>query len=278
MQASLHQQFVALHQGAAPLLLVNCWDAASARLWQELGASAIATSSAAVAWSRGHADGGALPRAALLDSLRDIVRVTNVPITVDMENGYSDDPQVVAELVADVVGAGAVGINLEDGTGTPAQLAAKIRAIRARLGNTPLFINARTDVYLRKLATGNAAIAMAIERLAQYRAAGADGGFVPLLADIDAAAAIAAKVPLALNVMAMPALPTLTALHKSGVRRISTGPSLFRVGYGAARQATKAFLGGDPASLYASSLDGGTLNGLFAAPRQPDSSESMAIR
>jgi 2-methylisocitrate lyase-like PEP mutase family enzyme len=267
MQANFHQRFVSLHQGAEPLLLTNCWDAASARLWQELGATAIATSSAAVAWSRGYADGGALPRSALLDSLRDIVRVTNVPITVDVENGYSDDPRAVADLVADVVDAGAVGINLEDGTGTPAQLAAKIRAIRARLDKAPLFINARTDVYLRKMAAGDAAVGMTIERLETYRAAGADGGFVPFLADVDAATRIAANVPLALNVMTMPALPSLTALHAAGVRRISTGPFLFRVAYGAAQQAAKAFLGGDPASLYASSLDGGTLNALFTAPR-----------
>ena len=90
---------------------------------------------------------------------------------------------------------------------------------------------------------------------------------MPFLADVDAATRIAAKVPLALNVMTMPALPSLTALHAAGVRRISTGPFLFRVAYGAAQQAAKAFLGGDPSSLYASSLDGGTLNTLFAAPR-----------
>jgi 2-methylisocitrate lyase-like PEP mutase family enzyme len=203
----------------------------------------------------------------LLDSLRDIVRVTSVPITVDVENGYSDDPQAVAELIADVAGAGAIGINLEDGTGTPEQLAAKIRAIRAHLGNASLFINARTDVYLRKMASGDAAIGMTTERLQMYGAAGADGGFVPLLADVDAAARIAAKVPLALNVMTVPALLSLTALHAAGVRRVSTRPFLFRVAYGAAQQAARAFLDGDPALLYASSLEGGTLNGLFSAPR-----------
>ena len=165
---SLHEQFVALHQGPSPLLLANAWDAASARLWQEAGAKAIATTSAAVAWARGYADGGALPREVLLDSLRDVVRVTSVPVTADVEDGYGDDPESVASFIAEVAATGAVGINLEDGGAAPEQLAAKIRAIRARLSGTPLFINARTDVYLRGMATGDAAIAMTIERLRLY--------------------------------------------------------------------------------------------------------------
>lgn len=264
MTASLHARFVALHHGAAPLLLTNAWDAASARLWQELGATAIATSSAAVAWSRGHADGGALPRADLLDALRGIVRVTSVPVTVDLEDGYGDDPGAVAALVAEVVEAGAVGINLEDGEDAPERLVAKIRAIRARLAGTPLFINARTDVYLRGFATGEAAISATVERLAMYREAGADGGFVPGLADAEAAAAIAARVPLALNVMTVPGLPPIAALQAAGVRRISTGPALFKVAFGAAQDAARAFLGGDPAPLHRSTLDYGAMNALFA--------------
>jgi 2-methylisocitrate lyase-like PEP mutase family enzyme len=264
MRARLHERFVALHQGDSPLLLVNAWDAASARLWQELGAPAVATSSAAVAWSRGYADGGALPREALLDSLRDIVRVASIPVTADIEDGYSDDPRAVADLVAEIVAAGAVGINLEDGGGTPELLAAKIAAIRARLADKPLFVNARTDVYLRGLASGDAAVAETIARLILYRDAGADGGFVPGLADIDAAARISARVPLALNVMTLPALPPVKALHGAGVRRISTGPALFKIAFGNARDAAQAFLGGDMAPLHASAIDYEAINGMFA--------------
>lgn len=264
MTRTLHERFVALHHDAAPLLLTNAWDAASARLWQELGASAVATSSAAVAWSRGHADGGALPRADLLDSLRGIVRVTSVPVTVDIEDGYSDDPEQVAALVSDVVATGAVGINLEDGAASPDLLAAKIGAIRVHLAGTPLFINARTDVYLRGLATGDAAVATTIERLAMYADAGADGGFVPGLADTDAAASITAAMPLLLNVMTLPGLPPIAALHAAGVRRISTGPALFKVAFGAAHDAARAFLAGDPSQLFRSTLDYDALNGLFA--------------
>ena len=267
MTSRLHEQFVALHHGASPLLLTNAWDAASARLWQEIGATAVATSSAAVAWSRGYADGGALPREALLDSLSDVVRVTSVPVTIDLEDGYSEDPQAVAGLVERVVAAGAVGINIEDGEAPPEQLAAKIRAIRAQLAGKPLFVNARTDVYLRGLAKDEAAIAMTIARLRLYADAGADGGFAPGLADVEAAAQICAGMPLALNVMTTPNLPPIAALHAAGVKRVSCGPALFKVAFANGQDAARSFLGGDIAPLFAATLDYGMLNGLFAAPK-----------
>lgn len=270
MTTELHARFAALHANTSPLLLPNAWDAASARLWQEVGATAVATSSAAVAWSRGYADGSALPRDALLDVLRDIVRVVSVPVTMDFEDGYSDDPHRVAELAVEVAAAGAIGINIEDGGNAPEALAEKIRAIRMRLpATTPLFINARTDVYLHGLATGDAAVAMTIERMRLYADAGADGAFVPGLTDADASARIAAGIaterPLALNVMAMPGLPSVAALHAAGVRRISCGPGLFKVAFSAAQAATRAFLDADLAPLFRATLDYNALNALFAA-------------
>lgn len=262
---SNHAQFAALHDTDVPLLLPNAWDAASARLWQEAGATAIGTSSAAVAWSLGYADGGALPRAELMDSLRRILRVVSVPVTVDIEDGYDDDPQTVAALARELVEAGAIGVNLEDGGGDPALLAAKIRAIRAEAGAAPLFVNARTDVYLRRLAEGEAAAAMAIERLSAYRDAGADGGFVPGLIAAEDAAQIAAAVPeLALNLMSLPGMPPLDALARAGIRRISAGPAFFRHAYGSAEAAVQAWLSGDFAPAFGNALDYGRLNALFA--------------
>jgi 2-methylisocitrate lyase-like PEP mutase family enzyme len=262
--SSLHARFVALHRQASPLLLSNAWDAASARLWQDAGAPAVATSSAAVAWSRGYADGGALPRAELLASLRGMLRVTTVPLSCDIENGYSDDPEAVAGLVLEIAAAGAVGINLEDGTDAPERLAAKIAAIRRTLGDTPLFINARTDVYLRGMAQGDDAVAMAIERLRGYAAAGADGGFVPGLRAAHEAMAIAAAVPLAVNLLAIEGLPPLEELAKAGVRRVSAGSALFGATYAAGESALRAYLRGDFEPCLVGRLDYARTNAMFA--------------
>lgn len=260
MRESLHARFDALHRETRPLLLANAWDAASARLWEEAGAPAIATASAAVSWARGYPDGGALPREALLDSLRDILRVTTVPVSVDLEDGDSDDPGVVAELAAEVAALGAVGINLEDGDGSPERLVAKIGAVRRALGTRALFINARTDVYLRGLETGEAAVRDTASRLARYAAAGADGGFVPGLATLAHMARIAAAVPCVLNVMAVPGLPSVDSLADAGVKRVSTGPGLFKAAYAAGRDSAAAFLQGECAPMFERVLDYDRMN------------------
>src|ERR1700704_6256515 len=152
------QLFRSLHQGPALLLLPNAWDAVTARLIESLGAKAIATTSAGLAWSRGYPDGNALPDDQLIAATRDIARVIRVPLTVDIEAGYSDDPAAVARLVARVLALGAVGINIEDGAGSPDLLSKKIVAIRDHIAHSgdDLFINARTDVYLRGVARGEA--------------------------------------------------------------------------------------------------------------------------
>lgn len=261
--SELHSRFVELHHGTAPLLLANAWDAASAALLQQAGAPAIATSSAAVAWSRGYADGGALPREELLGALACILRVATVPVTADIEDGYADDPHTVAALAKRVAEAGAVGINIEDGGGDPAVLEAKIRAIRARLAGQPLFVNARTDVYLRGLASSEAAVRETVTRLQRYREAGADGGFVPGLTDADEARAIAAAVDLRINLMLRPGLAPLPDLQEAGIHRVSVGPWPFYQAYATARDATRAFLAGDSAPLLAPGLDYASLNGLF---------------
>lgn len=260
-----HARFAALHRADRPLLLANAWDAASGRLIEELGAPAIATSSAAVAWARGYADGGALPKPVALDVVRGMARVLTVPLSADIEDGYGERPDEVAAFVRDIAEAGAVGINLEDGGGAPELLVAKLRAIRAALGDMPLFVNARTDVYLRGLAAGDAAVAMAIERCAAYRAAGADGAFVPGVAQADEIAAIARAVDLPLNVMTVAGLPDLARLHALGVRRISAGPALFGIAYANVRDAARAFLAGDLAAPGATRLDFADTNRLFGS-------------
>jgi 2-methylisocitrate lyase-like PEP mutase family enzyme len=134
-------------------------DAGSARIIEHAGAKAIATSSAAVAWSHGYPDGQAIPREALLATVREIVRVVGVPVSADVEAGYAPDADAAGAFAARVVEAGAVGVIVEHGTGAPDLLAAKIERMKtaaAKAGGA-LRVNARVDVYLRRLAEGPAA-------------------------------------------------------------------------------------------------------------------------
>ncbi len=241
-QTSRANLFKALHTAPAPLVLANAWDAASAALFQREGATAVATSSASLAWSLGYADGGKLPRNELLAAVARIQRVLTVPLSVDLEDGFSDAPATVAALVADIAHLGVAGINLEDGSKDPSLLADKIKATRQALGNTPLFINARTDIYLRGLATGPAAVSMALQRAQGYRAAGADGLFVPGLTSVDDTAQIASQTEMPLNIMLRFGIPSIQALHAAGARRFSAGPANFQSAYGYARTAAQELL------------------------------------
>ena len=257
-----------LHQGPGLLLLPNAWDAISARLIESLGAKAIATTSAGLAWSRGYADGNALPEDQLIAATCDIARVIRVPLTVDIEAGYSDDPGAVARLVTRVLACGAVGINIEDGAGSPDLLCKKIAAVRDNTAHsaTDLFINARTDVYLRGVARGEAATEEIIRRASLYRAAGCDGLFVPGLSTADAMAAISAAIePMPLNIMAVPNLPPMDTLQKSGVRRLSAGSSIAQAAIGCASRLASSFLAGAMSEMFDASADYAAVNRLFAA-------------
>jgi 2-methylisocitrate lyase-like PEP mutase family enzyme len=226
------------------LLLANAWDAGSARLVESLGAKAVATSSAAVAWTHGYPDGDALPVPLLLASVTAIARVIRVPLTVDVEGGYADDAEGVGETVARVIGAGAVGINIEDGAGAPDVLCAKIEGIKrtaARLG-VDLFVNARTDVYLRELEPPARRLPETLARAERYRAAGADGLFVPGLMDRAETKAITSAVTLPLNLLARPGLPPAAELATLGVRRLSAGSGIAQALYGRAAALASAFL------------------------------------
>ncbi|MCI2963319.1 MULTISPECIES: isocitrate lyase/PEP mutase family protein [Shewanella] len=223
--------FKALHQQSEPLILTNVWDAASAAIIQASGARAIATSSAALAWSLGYPDGQALPKAALLDAVNHILRLSRVSVTLDIESGYSQDPDEVAAFVAQLAELGVAGINIEDGCAGVAEMVAKIKAIRAHPRCQGLFINARTDVYLLGLASGDAAVAMTIDRLTQYQAAGADGGFIPGANQVETAKRLSAAVDMPLNFMLLNEQMDIGELFAAGVQRFSTGPASFLQAY-----------------------------------------------
>ncbi|MBP6518645.1 isocitrate lyase/phosphoenolpyruvate mutase family protein, partial [Shewanella sp.] len=223
--------FKALHQQSEPLILTNVWDAASVAIIQASGARAIATSSAALAWSLGYPDGQVLPKAALLDVVNNILRLSRVPVTIDIESGYSQDPDEVAAFVAQLAELGVAGINIEDGSASVAEMVAKIKAIRAHPRCQGLFINARTDVYLLGLASGEAAVVMTIDRLTQYQAAGADGGFIPGANQVETAKRLSAAVDMPLNFMLLNEQMDIGELFAAGVQRFSTGPASFLQAY-----------------------------------------------
>jgi 2-methylisocitrate lyase-like PEP mutase family enzyme len=237
------ETFRRLHQDGL-LILANAWDAGSARLIESLGARAIATTSAGVAWAHGYADGDLLPVPLLLATVADIARVIRVPLTVDCEGGYSEDPAAVGESVASVVGAGAVGINLEDGSRPPDLLCAKIEHVKRAVAGigADVFVNARTDVYLRGLVPPERRVAETLARAARYRAAGADGLFVPYLADRAEIRAITAGAGLPVNVLVRPGLPHAAELASLGVRRLSAGSDVAEAAFGRMRTLVTAFL------------------------------------
>ena len=263
-------EFHRLHQQPRPLLLANAWDAGSARMIEACGAAAIATTSAGLAWSRGYPDGNVLPQRVLTVAVEEIARVLSVPLTVDSEGGYSADPRAVGETVAALVGAGAVGINLEDGGASPELLSAKITAAKtaALHAGVDLFVNARTDVYLRGLVPREQAVEETIERARRYRAAGCDGIFVPALSDPAAIRSIVAAIALPLNVMVVPRLPPVAELATLGVRRVSAGAAIAQAAYAIARRAATRFLtDGVYDAMFEATADYTELNALFPSAR-----------
>jgi 2-methylisocitrate lyase-like PEP mutase family enzyme len=263
---TLAERFRASHGQGRLLVLPNAWDAASARLVEVSGAEAIATSSAAVAWAHGYADGEHLPIEVLVAAVGAITRVVSAPVTVDLERGYSDDPEGVAAAVLRVIDAGAVGVNLEDASAPPELLARKIRAVRDAVGarGVDVFINARTDVYLRGLVRPEQAVEETIARARIYGEAGCDGLFVPKVTTADDIKAIVRATELPLNVMAMPGIGPIAELRRCGVRRLSVGPGLSEVAFAAARRACVELLEhGTYESLFACDVTYAEMNGLF---------------
>ncbi len=222
--------FRQLHSAAQPLVLPNAWDAGSARLIESLGAKAIATTSAGVAWAHGYADGHHLPAHLLAATVAEIVRIVNVPVSTDIEGGYSEDLDEVEQAIHRVIDAGAVGINIEDGKGSVDQLCHKIERARRAADRTgvALFVNARTDVFLHSLAPSESRVEVTLGRAIRYRGAGADGLFVPSVVDADEIRAIVAGIALPLNVLAWPGLPDLDELRRLGVKRLSAGSGIAR--------------------------------------------------
>ena len=222
--------FTALHYQEKPLVIANVWDATSAIAAQQAGFQALGTSSAAIANMLGYADGEGMAFDELLYIVRRIRAVSSLPLSVDMEAGYADNPEDIVAHLCQLAALGVVGVNLEDsriikGVRTldnPEVFSQRLSAVRSGLSakGCPLFINARTDAFLLNLPD---ALNVTLSRISCYETGGADGLFVPCVSDVQDIAALVQHTSLPLNVMCVPGLADFATLGKMGVRRISMG-------------------------------------------------------
>lgn len=245
--------FHALHKPGTPVILFNAWDPGSAKAIAEAGAKAIATGSWSVADAHGFGDGETLPFDLVIANAARIVAAVALPVTIDFEGGYATEPARLADHFATLLAAGAIGCNFEDGIIGGAGLhsidgqARRIEALRraAERAGVPAFINARTDIFLKAKADAHdrAACDAAIERARAYADAGANGFFVPGLADEALLARICDASPLPVNAMMFAGMPSARRLAELGVARISHGPGPYRLAMKALTEAARAALG-----------------------------------
>lgn len=233
-QAAKARAFAALHVKGDPLVLYNIWDAGGARAVAAAGARAVATGSWSLAAAHGYADGERIPLDLVARVVSRIAATVDLPVSVDVEGGYGASPAQLAGMVSVILGTGAVGINLEDQvvggeglyeTGEQARRIAAVRAAADAAG-VPLFINARTDLFLkeRDRARHPALLGAAKERAAAYAEAGASGFFAPGLADVGLIGELCAASALPVNVMTGDGVPPREVLAGCGVARVSHGP------------------------------------------------------
>jgi len=249
-QVAQAQAFRSLHVPGRPLVLFNAWDAGSARAVAAAGAPAIGTGSWSVAAAHGMEDGERLPLDLVIANLERIVAATALPVTIDLEAGYAAEAPGVGDTVARALAAGAVGVNIEDShpaTGAlrdPAEQAERLAAARAASDRAgiPAFINARTDVFFQgpSVPHDTALVEAALARAHAYAAAGADGLFVPGLAEEGLIALLVERSPLPVNIMASAATPPKARLAALGVARISHGPGPYRLAMKAVEEAARA--------------------------------------
>jgi 2-methylisocitrate lyase-like PEP mutase family enzyme len=256
------------------LALPNAWDVVSARILEEVGHPAIATSSAAVAFSLGYPDGQRISRGEMLDAVARITRAVRVPVTADLESGYGKTPEEIADFTKAVVASGAVGLNFEDVTGddesTHVGLGLQVKNIRAiretaAAMGVPIVINARTDIYLMPIGPEATRFERTVERLRAYREAGADCLFVPGLCDREIIAKLVKALDAPLNILASQGSPSLDELEKIGVARVSAGSSAMRAAMGAFQRVAKDWLAhGSYDSLHQVTVPYNELNHMMA--------------
>jgi 2-methylisocitrate lyase-like PEP mutase family enzyme len=247
-QAAKAEAFRALHRGPPLLLMANAWDAITARLFEAEGFAAVATTSGGVSWAIGYADGEAAPWDEVVDQTARVARAVKVPVTADIETGFGATPAAVASSIKDIIAAGVVGVNLEDGMAGPTPIrsideaVARIRAAReaANSAGVPIVINARTDLYLKQIGDEASRLDEAVARGGAYLAAGADCFYPITLRDSATIGRLvkALKAPININVRA--GWPSVAELEALGVARVTTATQLTLVGLAAIREVARA--------------------------------------
>jgi 2-methylisocitrate lyase-like PEP mutase family enzyme len=210
------------------LVIGNAWDVASARIFERAGCAAIGSTSAGVAFALGYPDGQRVSRKEMLEVVARIARAVKVPVTADVEAGY-DDPVMTAR---EVWSAGAVGMNLEDTAGSDEliDLAPILKSIRSAVPK--MVINARTDIFWNQIGDSATRFSRAVERLNQYRAAGADCLFAPGVRDRETIAKLVKAVDGPLNILATAGSPPIAEMKAMGVARVSVGSGPMRATLG----------------------------------------------
>jgi 2-methylisocitrate lyase-like PEP mutase family enzyme len=239
------EAFRAMHTGAGAVLLPNVWDVASARIIEEAGFEAIATTSAGIAFAQGFPDGQKIPADQMVTAVAHIASAVRIPVTADVEAGYGQRPEDAARTARGVIEAGAVGMNFEDATGDGdhplTELTLQLERIRAirETGDelrVPIVLNARTDVYLLQIGEPSRRYDEAVRRLAEFRDAGADCVFVPGVRDAETIGRIVADLKCPVNILGVPGSPSVPELVKLGVKRISLGSGPMRSALGFLRK------------------------------------------
>lgn len=239
-----------LHHGPDILILPNAWDIASARIVEEAGYPAIATTSAGVAFALGYPDGERISRDEMIDVVGRIARRVRVPVTADLEAGYGPEPSDTEETIRRAIEAGVVGANIEDGTHRREQplcsmnlAVARIHAARraADAAGIPFVINARTDSYLAarifNLPQDAKCFDETVHRGRAYLEAGADCIFVPGLADAATIGRLVTAIGAPINILAGPGSPSVPELKALGVKRVSIGGAIMRATLGLVQRA-----------------------------------------
>ena len=278
-QAEKAEAFRALHRGPHPLVLPNAWDVPSARVFEDAGFPAVATSSAGLMVSLGYPDGEEIPRREVAAVVGRIAQRLSIPLSADVVSGFGRTPSAVAATVRMVIEAGAIGINLEDlepsssGLYRSAFQVRKIKAVRqlATSLGIPIFINARTDALRHAPGNESERLREAIRRSTAYRDAGADCVYPMGLTDAGSISTFVQALGCPVNVMVRKGLPTVAELEALGIKRVSFGPSASYAALGLLKRASQEVLTrGTYGLLLEGAITFDELN-LLARPRAPPS-------